>query len=102
MIAECRHVMPSGLHCQAIAMRGTVFCYHHARTQAPARAKEVCIEIPDRLDSKGALFVIQQIVTALGCGAISARRAGVLLHGVQMASGKATEALSPLLPNICK
>jgi hypothetical protein len=43
MIAECRHGMPSGLHCQAIAMRGSAFCYHHARPKAPARPHEVRI-----------------------------------------------------------
>jgi hypothetical protein len=43
MIAECRHGMPSGLHCQAIAMRGSAFCYHHARPKAPSRPHEVRI-----------------------------------------------------------
>jgi len=89
MIAECRHVMPSGLHCQAIAMRGNAFCYHHARSQAPARPMEACIEIPDQLDSKGTLLAIKQILQALGAGALSARRAAVLLQGLQMSSSKA-------------
>ena len=37
MIAECGPGMPSGLHCQSPAMRGSSFCYFHARPQRPAR-----------------------------------------------------------------
>jgi hypothetical protein len=90
MTAECRHVMPSGLHCKSPAMRGSSFCYYHARSQRPAqggRPKEARIELPDRLDHRGAQITIHRIIQALAAGHISARRAAVLLQAIQMTSG---------------
>lgn len=88
MCKQCRHVMPSGLHCQSPAMRGSAFCYFHARAQRPARpSREARIEIPPVLDPAGTMYVLNQIVQALGAGLISNRRAAVLLYGIQMASG---------------
>jgi len=89
MYKECRHVMPSGLHCQSPAMRGSSFCYFHARPQRPARPRESCIEMPDRLDSKGTRVVVHRTLQALAAGHISARRAAVLLYGIQMSPGQA-------------
>ncbi len=80
--------MPSGLHCQSPAMRGNSFCYFHARPQRPARPREARIEIPDRLDSKGTQVAIHRIMQALANGHISARRAAVLLYGIQMSLGQ--------------
>lgn len=88
MVNECRHIMPSGLHCQSPAMRGSSFCYFHARPQRPARPREVRIAMPDRLDGKGTQAFIHQILRALAAGHISARRAAVLLYGIQMSSGQ--------------
>jgi hypothetical protein len=99
MCKECRHVMPTGLHCQSPAMRGSAFCYFHARTQRPGR-QEARIEIPPVLDPAGTLYVLNQIVQALGSGLISNRRAAVLLYAVQMASGDRAAPLparSPLV-----
>ena len=95
MVNECRHVMPSGLHCQSPAMRGSSFCYFHARPQRPARPREVRIAIPDRLDSKGTQAIIHRTLQALAAGHISARRAAVLLYGIQMSSGQAPQ--NPIL-----
>ena len=86
---ECRHVMPSGLHCQSPAMRGSGFCYLHARPQRPTHPREARIEMPSRLDSKGAQLFVHRIMEALANGHISARRGAVLLYGLQMSSGHA-------------
>ena len=86
---ECRHVMPSGLHCQSPAMRGSGFCYFHARPQRPTHPREARIEMPSRLDSKGAQLFVHRIMEALANGHISARRGAVLLYGLQMSSGQA-------------
>ena len=83
--------MPSGLHCQSPAMRGCSFCYFHARPQRPARPREARIEMPDRLDSKGILAIINRTLQALAAGQISPRRAAVLLYGIQMSSGQAPQ-----------
>jgi len=69
-------------------MRGSSFCYFHARPQRPARPREPRIEMPDRLDSKGTQDVIHRTLRALAAGRISARRAAVLLYGIQLSSGQ--------------
>ncbi|MGD0733254.1 MAG: hypothetical protein ABR956_18460 [Terracidiphilus sp.] len=89
--------MPSGLHCQSPAMRGSAFCYFHARPQRPARPREARIAMPDRLDGKGTQAIIHQTLQALAAGHISARRAAVLLYGIQMASGLAPNIPIPQL-----
>ena len=88
MYKTCHHVMPSGLRCQAPAMRGYAFCYHHARRvvvrkSAPAAAR---FEIPARLDNQGILRGISQVLGALGRNEIAPRRASALLYGLQMAA----------------
>jgi hypothetical protein len=87
---ECRHIMPSGKHCKSPAMRGSAFCYFHARAQrpkGPGRPRESRIEIPARLDDRGIRKTLDSILKALAAGHISARRASILLFGLQMASG---------------
>ena len=40
MIAEGRPGMPSGLHCQSPALRGSSFSYPHGRPLRPARTRK--------------------------------------------------------------
>lgn len=90
-IRECRHIMPSGLHCQSPAMRGSAFCYFHGRAPRPARPARIPesnLEMPS-IHSPGAIIgALDQIIQALAANRISARRAAVLLQGVQMAFGQ--------------
>jgi hypothetical protein len=92
---ECRHVMPSGLHCRSMAMRGSSFCYYHARPQRPTHPKEARIELPDLLDSNGITTFVSRIVKALAAGHISTRRASVLLYGLQVAGSQEPQFPSP-------
>lgn len=88
---ECRHIMPSGLHCKSPAMRGSVFCYFHGRPPRPAppvRPLETRIDIPPVLNPNSALKAVGTIIQALGANRISTRRAGLPLFGVQMAAGQ--------------
>jgi hypothetical protein len=88
---ECRHIMPSGLHCKSPAMRGGAFCYFHGRAPRPARQVrplETNIEVSP-VDCSGCCArACNQIMQALAANRISPRRAAVLLQGVQMASGQ--------------
>ena len=79
--------MPSGRRCESSAMRGYAFCYHHAR-RAPVHKgspAETRIQIPAKLDRAGIAQALHQIMNALGNNHISARRASILLCGLQMA-----------------
>ena len=88
---ECRHIMPSGLHCKSPAMRGGAFCYFHGRAPRPtrpARPLESNIEVSPVDGSRGCALACNQIMQALAANRISTRRAAILLQGVQMASGQ--------------
>jgi hypothetical protein len=97
MTNECRHIMPSGLHCRAIAMRGSAYCYHHARPKLPSRPHQVRIAMPETLDSENIPAVLRQIMNALADGTISNRRAGVLLYCIQMSMGQTPKLPGPQL-----
>lgn len=88
MYATCRHVMPSGLTCQSPAIRGSTFCYFHGRripSQAKAPSTEHRIEIPTTLDQNGIPQALNSVLQGLADGRISARRASILLVGLQIA-----------------
>jgi hypothetical protein len=86
---ECRHVMPSGLHCQSPAMRGSAFCYYHGRAPRPVRpvrSLETKLELPPIIGPGEIVGAVGEIIQALAANRIGTRRAGILLQGVQMAS----------------
>ena len=87
MFQTCHHVMPSGLRCQSPAMRGTAFCYFHARRASPPRSSpaETRIELPAILDRKGIAQALREVMNALANNQISSRRASILFYGLQMA-----------------
>jgi hypothetical protein len=90
-IKLCRHIMPSGLHCQSPAMRGSAFCYFHGRAPRPtrpARTQESNLEIPLLNSRREIVGALNRIMQALAANRISSRRAAVLLQAVQMASGQ--------------
>ena len=76
-------------------MHRSVFCYHHARAQAPARPHEVRIAMPETLDSENIPAVLHQVMNAIGDGTISNRRAGLLLYSIQMSMGQTSPLPDP-------
>jgi hypothetical protein len=98
---ECRHIMPSGLHCQSPALRGGDFCYFHGRAPRPARPARILesnIEMPLVNSARQAVGALNRIIQALAANRISSRRASILLHRVQMASGSSCPAPSNPMP----
>lgn len=88
MYATCRHVMPSGLSCQSPALRGSAFCYFHGRRiprQAKSLSTEHRVEMPTTLDQNGIPHALHSVLQGLADGRLSARRASILLLGLQMA-----------------
>ncbi len=80
--------MPSGLTCQSPAIRGTAFCYFHGRRippQAKSPSTEHRVEIPIAFDQNGILHALHSVLQGLADGRISARRASILIMGLQMA-----------------
>lgn len=80
--------MPSGLSCQSPAIRGSAFCYFHGRripSQAKSPSTEHRVEIPTTLDQNGIPHALHSVLQGLAEGRVSARRASILLMGLQMA-----------------
>jgi len=89
MCKECRFVRPNGLKCGSPAMRGSPFCYFHARNRATAprrlRTGEKVLALPPLVTPAGIHEALGAIFQALACGNIDSRRAGKLLYTIQIA-----------------
>jgi hypothetical protein len=89
MFAECRFIKGNGLKCQSPAMRGSPFCYFHARTRVVPRRrlrpKDEPVDLPVLTDPSGILAMINQILQGVASNTMSPRRAGSLLYALQMA-----------------
>jgi hypothetical protein len=95
MFRECTHIKTNGIKCHSPAMRGTSLCFYHARARrrAPASktSKDLPFDLPDLIEPGMIEIAIHEVLSALASGRISPRRAGVLLHGLQLADQKLSE-----------
>jgi len=89
MVPECRFIKANGLKCQSPALRGSAFCYFHARLRPVAprrlRNKEQLLKLPSLTHAAAFLPAINEILQGLASNNISPRRAGSLLYALQMA-----------------
>ncbi len=89
MLKECRFVKANGLKCGSPALRGSPFCYFHARTRVyvPRRLHtgEKVFEVPPLVTTAGIHEALDAIFQALACGNIDSKRAGSLLYALQIA-----------------
>ena len=97
MYTECRFIKGNGLKCQSPALRGSPFCYFHARTRVvvPRRRrspKDQPVDLPVLRDPSGILAMINQILQGVAANTMSPRRAGSLLYALQMARQNFGEA----------
>src|SRR5207248_7769018 len=107
-VSLCRHIRPSGLQCQAVALTSSVFCYFHRRLHdSHSVYRSTMVARPD-LQRRGAIFdlgtledrvaiqiAISKVVNALATNQIDLQHARALLYGLQLASANARN-LSPV------
>jgi len=89
MYQLCRHIKTNGLRCQSPALLGTAFCYFHTRTHTMASPKYIVfddLKLPLLEDSASIQVAISKITAAFLSSRIDARRTGLLLYAVQIAS----------------
>jgi hypothetical protein len=90
MFKECRHIMPSGARCHSPALSGQPFCYFHTnlhRTTAPkGKFEDQSLQLPTLEDSSAVQLALTQVLGALSSSQLDARRAGLLLYGLQIAT----------------
>jgi hypothetical protein len=81
--------MPNGAKCQSPALRDKPYCYFHTRlhrfTAEPLGVME-SLRIPVLEDRSAIQIALAQVLDALCSGRIDARRAGLLLYAIQIAS----------------
>jgi hypothetical protein len=82
--------MPSGKKCESPALRGMPYCYFHARAnRKPPKTRsgeEEPIEIPLLEDHWAVQIAISQVLARLANSTLDARRAGLMLYGLQIAA----------------
>ena len=104
---ECQHVRPSGKKCAAIAIRGHRFCYFHLQSRrghsnvtpaesvangATAPAPQFAtLTLPMLEDRSAVQLVLTEVLRALAANQIDAKRAGLLLYGLQIAAGNCSK-----------
>jgi len=85
----CRHIKTNGKRCQSPALSGSVFCYFHSRVHTIAKTKSTIsdnINLPLLEDPASIQVAISQIVSGLLSSRLDARRTGLLLYAIQIAS----------------
>jgi hypothetical protein len=89
MYQLCRHIKTNGIRCQSPALSGSSFCYFHARVRTMSNAKSPDwddIKLPLLEDSASIQVAISQVTAAFLRTRIDARRTGLLLYAIQIAS----------------
>jgi hypothetical protein len=94
---HCAHVLANGQICQGIPMRDSHYCYWHHKARARRRRTEriggplsmeanTGLDLPLLEDANAIQIAIQEIMQAILDRRIDAKRAGLLLYSLQLAS----------------
>ena len=82
--------MPNGDRCRAAALSATYFCYFHTRLHRKPDGHtskfEESVAIPILEDRCAIQVALSNVLNALGSSKLDARKAGVFLYGLQIAS----------------
>jgi hypothetical protein len=96
MYRECRHIMPTGVHCQSPAMGNSAYCYHHDRLHRyPHAARPAKLLKLSRLDNREAVLAgLTDVMNAILAGKIGHRQGGSLIHGMQVAASNLVKTVA--------
>ncbi|HEY6376008.1 MAG TPA: hypothetical protein VIX90_10860 [Edaphobacter sp.] len=91
---QCRHIFTEGRRCASPSLRHEDFCYYHHTTRRPApdpRTRQnsedrYAFDLPLPEDRAAIQLAIGHILLRIAHNQIDAKRAGLLLYGLQIAS----------------
>ena len=92
---QCRHILADGHRCQSPCLRHEHFCYYHHTSRKPVadprqrrrRRNTFHLPLTDPNDRSDLQASIGHVLRAIAANDIDPRRAGLLLYGLQIASG---------------
>jgi hypothetical protein len=92
---RCRHIHVSGTRCGSPCLRREPFCYFHHTTRPPVTPAQVAARAARRADfalpmpeDRAAIQLsIGEVLQRIAANQLDPRRAGLLLYGLQIASG---------------
>lgn len=87
---QCRHIFTDGHRCGSPCLRREDFCYYHhtSRKPAPRRPRESPgFNIAPPEDRAAIQLTIGEVLARIASEQLDPRRAGLLLYGLQIASG---------------
>ena len=100
MLYECRHILPNGEKCRAIALRGNPFCYFHTSahrlTGQPPVAPTEKLRLPIIEDQTSVQLAVATVLDALSSSRLDARQAGIFLNGIRIAARTMQLSLVPI------
>jgi hypothetical protein len=87
----CRHRFPDNHRCGSPCLRGQGFCYHHHPDRArvsntTATRERRGFRITPPTDRRSLQLALGEILVRLGTNKIDPKRAGLMLHTLQIAS----------------
>jgi hypothetical protein len=102
----CRHVMPGGRRCHSPALRGMAYCFNHQKLHvALNRSKHTHtrLELASIESPEGVRLAITQVCDALGKARIDEKKAGTIMHGLQLATQlvRKSPRTDPLVQGAC-
>jgi hypothetical protein len=89
---QCRHIFTDGHRCGSPCLRGEDLCYYHHTTRKPVadpqqrRGRRSAFDLPLPEDRSAIQHSIGEVLRRIASNDIDPRRAGLLLHGLQIAS----------------
>ena len=98
---QCRHIFTDGHRCGSACLRHEEFCYYHHTPRRPAenprrrRSRQAQFDLPLPEDRSAIQSSIGEVLRRIAGNEIDAKRAGLLLYGLQIASINLPRATQP-------
>jgi hypothetical protein len=101
----CRHVHADGRRCGSRALRRQNFCYYHTANRPPVQNPRLRKQernefaLSDPADRTALQITLGEVLRRIASNEIDPRRAGLLLYGLQIASGNIPKPKSGEMPS---